>query len=93
MHKAQQMPLPLTVSCSSKSRLVLTFLVLPFWYLLTRVDPDILQTSSKTVVCVCVLEILNVNVSINVTKSSILMIPCVVYYVALPFNHTFKIVG
>jgi len=32
--------------------LVLTFLVLPFWYLLTRVDPDIFQTSSKTVVCV-----------------------------------------
>ena len=29
-------------------------LVLPFWYLLTRVDPDIFQTSSKTVVCVCV---------------------------------------
>jgi len=50
---AQQMPLPLTISCSSKSRLVLTFLVLPFWYLLTRVDPDIFQTSSKTVVCVC----------------------------------------
>ena len=44
-----------TISCSSKSRLVLTFLVLPFWYLLTRVDPDIFQTSSKTVVCVCVL--------------------------------------
>ena len=39
-------------SCSSKSRLVLTFLILPFWYLLTRVDPDIFQTSSKTVVCV-----------------------------------------
>ena len=54
LHIAQQMPLPLTVSCSSKSRLVLTFLVLPFWYLLTRVDPDIFQTSSKTVVCVCV---------------------------------------
>jgi len=34
--------------------LVLTFLVLSFWYLLTRVDPDIFQTSSKTVVCVCV---------------------------------------
>jgi len=32
----------------------ITFLVLPFWYLLTRVDPDIFQTSSKTVVCVCV---------------------------------------
>jgi len=41
LHIAQQMPLPLTISCSSKSRLVLTFLVLPFWYLLTRVVPDI----------------------------------------------------
>jgi len=30
LHIAQQMPLPfLTISCSSKSRLVLTFLVLP----------------------------------------------------------------
>ena len=59
VHIAQQMPLPLTVSCSSKSRLVLTFLVLPFWYLLTRVVPDIFQKSSfqkssKAVVCVCV---------------------------------------
>ena len=53
LHIAQQMPLTLTISCSSKSRLFLTFLVLPFWYLLTRVDPDIFQTSSKTVVCVC----------------------------------------
>jgi len=32
LHMAQLMPLPLTVSCSSKSRLVL-----PFWYRLTRV--------------------------------------------------------
>ena len=47
-----QMPLPLTISRSSKSRLVLTFLVLPFWYLLTQVDLDIFQASSKTVVCV-----------------------------------------
>ena len=30
MHIAQQMPLPPTISCSGKSRLVLTFLVLPF---------------------------------------------------------------
>jgi len=52
LHIAQQMPLPLTISCSSKSRLVLTFLVLPFWYLLTRVVPDLFQKSSKTVVCV-----------------------------------------
>jgi len=38
---AQQMPMPLTISCSSKSRLVLTFMVLPFWYLLTWVAQDI----------------------------------------------------
>jgi len=54
LHIAQQMSLPLTISCSSKSRLVLTCLVLPFWYLLTRVVPDIFQKSSKMVVCVCV---------------------------------------
>jgi len=44
--------------CSSKSRLVLTFLVLPFWYLLTRVVPDKFQKSSKTVVCVYVTQII-----------------------------------
>ena len=60
------MPLPLTISCSSKSRLVLTFLVLPFWYLLTQVDPDIFQTSSKTVVCcVCVLRVCQLLVKID----------------------------
>ena len=35
LHLAQLMPLPLTVSCFSKSRLVL-----PFWYWLTRVVAD-----------------------------------------------------
>jgi len=50
---AQLMSLPLTISYSSKSRLVLTFLVLHFWYLLTRVVLDKFQKSSKTVVCVC----------------------------------------
>jgi len=35
LYIAQLMPLPLTVSCSSKSRLVL-----PFWYWLTQVSPD-----------------------------------------------------
>jgi len=49
LHMVQQMPLPLTVYCSSKSRLVLTF-----WYLLTRVVPDKIQKSSKTIVCMCV---------------------------------------
>ena len=31
-----------------------TITVLPFWYLLTEVVPDIFQKTSKTVVCVCV---------------------------------------
>ena len=35
LHMAQLMSLPLTVSCFSK-----IILVLPFWYLLTRVVPD-----------------------------------------------------
>jgi len=35
LHIAQLMPLPLTVSCFSKSKLVL-----PLWYWLTRVVPD-----------------------------------------------------
>ena len=57
LHVAQQMPLPLTISCSNKSRLVFTFLVLAFWYLLTRV----VRTNSKRAVkrlcvCVCVRE-------------------------------------
>jgi len=64
LHIAQQMLLPLTISCSSKSRLVLTCLVLPFWYLLTRVVADIFQKSSKTVVCVCVCVCVSVSLSI-----------------------------
>jgi len=50
------MPLPLTVSCSSTSRLVL-----PFWCRLTWVVPDNIQQGCKTVlracacVCVCML--------------------------------------
>jgi len=35
LHVAQLMPLPLTISCSNKSRLVLLF-----WYRLTQVVPD-----------------------------------------------------
>jgi len=50
------MPLPLTISCSSKSRLALTFLVLPFWYLLTQVVPDMLQKSRGTAVCAIVIS-------------------------------------
>jgi len=49
LYTAQLMPLPLTISCSSKSRLVL-----PFWCRLTRVVPDKIQEGRKMVVCVCV---------------------------------------
>jgi len=35
LHMAQLIPLPISISCSSKSRLVL-----PFWHRLTRVVPD-----------------------------------------------------
>jgi len=54
LHIAKQMPLPLTDSCLNKSRLVIPFLVLRFWYLITRVVPDKFQKSSKTIVRVCV---------------------------------------
>jgi len=47
LHMAQLMPLPLTVSCSSKSRLVL-----PFWYRLTRAVPDKVQGAMVVVVVV-----------------------------------------
>jgi len=40
LHVAQLIPLPLTVSCSRKSKLVL---VLHFWYRLNRVVPDKIQ--------------------------------------------------
>jgi len=59
LHIAQQMPLALTISCSSKSRLVLAFLVLPFWYLLTRVDPAYSRPAVKRLcVCVCSSDLL-----------------------------------
>jgi len=48
LHMAQLMPLPLTISCSGKSRFVL-----PFCCQLTRVVPDKIQQGRKMVVCVC----------------------------------------
>jgi len=50
-----QLPLQLTISCSSKSILVLPSWFLPFWYWLTQVVPDKIQTSHKTIVCVWLL--------------------------------------
>jgi len=49
LHTAHLMPVPLTVSCSSKSRLVL-----PFWYRLTRIVPDKGPLNGCVCVCVCV---------------------------------------
>ena len=60
LHIAQPMPLPLTISCSSKSRLVL-----PFWCRLNRVVPYKIQEGHKTVVCVCVRACVGVCVCYN----------------------------
>ena len=54
LHMAQLMLLPLTISCLSKTRLVLPSLVLPFWCWLTQVVRDKIQEGCKTVVCACV---------------------------------------
>ena len=51
LHMAQLMPLPLTISCSSKSRLVLTF-----WCRLIRVVRDKIQEGIKWL-CVCFAEL------------------------------------
>ena len=48
LHMAQQMPLPLTVSCFSKIQIGL-----PFWYRLTRVVLD--EGPLNGCVCVCLL--------------------------------------
>jgi len=47
LHMAQQIPLPLTVSCFSKIQIGL-----PFWYRLNRVVPD--KGPLNGCVCVCV---------------------------------------
>jgi len=54
MHTAQLMPMPLTVSCFIKSRLVL-----PFWYRLTRVvlDKGPLNGCVCVSVCVCLSQV------------------------------------
>ena len=60
LHMAQLMPLPLTISCFSKSRLVLPswLCVLPFWCRLTRVVPDKIQQCHKRL-CVYQNDIIN----------------------------------
>ena len=51
LHMAQQMPLPLTVSCFSKIQIGL-----PFWYWLTRVVLDKGPLNGCVCVCVCVVS-------------------------------------
>jgi len=63
---AQVMPLPLTISCSSISRLVL-----PFWYQLTRVVLDKIQKSPETVVCACVCVCVCVHVCVSLISASL----------------------
>ena len=62
LHMAQLMSSPLTIFCSSKSRLVLPFLILPFYCWLTWVVPDEIQEGHKTVVCVCACVCVNMNI-------------------------------
>jgi len=50
LHMAQLMPVPLTISCSSKSRLVF----LPDFTFLVPARPARIQDGCKMVVCVCV---------------------------------------
>ena len=63
LHTAPLMPLPLTVSCSSKSRLVL-----PFWYRLTRVVPDKWLLNG----CVCVCVYINQKASVAFSANCLL---------------------
>jgi len=56
LHTAHLMPLPITISCSSKSRMVL-----PFWCRLTQVVLDKIQEGHKTCVCVCAFLLINVD--------------------------------
>jgi len=48
LHMTKLMPLPLTISCSTESRLVL-----PFWCQLTWVVLDKIQEGRIMVLCVC----------------------------------------
>ena len=66
LHMAQLMPLPLTVSCSVKSRLVL-----PFWYRLTRVVLE--KGPLNGCVCVCVSDALMI-LQVNLTQEK----PCII---------------
>ena len=52
LNMAQLMPLPLTVSCFSKTQMVL-----PYWYRLTRLVPDKGSLSGCTYVCMYFIDL------------------------------------
>jgi len=56
LHMAQLMPLPLTVSCFSKSQIGFTF-----WYRLTGVVPEKGPLNVCVCVCVCVCLLFPLN--------------------------------
>jgi len=67
LHTAQLMPRPFTISCSSKSRLVL-----PFWYWLTQVVSDKAQgRGCKTVVVAVVVVVVVVVQFVNTVDSAL----------------------
>jgi len=59
LQMAQLVLLALTISCSSKSRLVFSILVLPFWCRLTWAVLGKIQDGRKMVVSVCVCLLVN----------------------------------
>jgi len=67
LHMAQLMPLPLTVSCSSKIQIGL-----PFWYRLTWVVPDKGPLNGRVCVCVCVCVFVCLCVCFTLLKSNLL---------------------
>jgi len=81
LHIAQQMPLPLTISCSSKSRLVL-----PFWFYLSGTcSPGWSRTDSRRevkrlcVVCACVTWTSHIIVGLH-NNFDILCFLCALYW-------------
>ena len=64
LHMAQQMPLPLTVSCFSKIQIGL-----PFWYRFMRVVLD--RAIKRVCVCVCVFRTISAGVTCECWRAAL----------------------
>jgi len=62
--------------CCSDASIKNSFLVLPFWYLLTRVVPDKFQKSSKMVVCLLLLLLLLFIIAVVMVV--VMLVVCIV---------------